>query len=161
MLNKIIIMGRLTRDPELRRTGSGTAVTSFSLAVDRDFKSQSGEKETDFIDIVAWRSTAEFVSKYFTKGRMAVVEGRLQLRDWTDRDGNKRRTAEVIADNVYFGDSKRDAEAGGYAAPSGGFGAPAGGYAPPPAAPSGGYSAPMGGGDQFAELSDDDGELPF
>ena len=161
MLNKIIIMGRLTRDPELRRTGSGTAVTSFSLAVDRDFKSQSGEKETDFIDVVAWRSTAEFVSKYFTKGRMAVVEGRLQLRDWTDRDGNKRRTAEVIADNVYFGDSKRDAEAGGYVAPSGGFGAPAGGYAPPPAAPSGGYSAPMGGGDQFAELSDDDGELPF
>lgn len=161
MLNKIILMGRLTRDPELRRTGTGTAVTSFSLAVDRDFKSQSGEKETDFIDIVAWRSTAEFVSKYFTKGRMAVVEGRLQLRDWTDRDGNKRRTAEVIADNVYFGDSKRDAEAGGYAAPSGGFGAPAGGYAPPPAAPSGGYSAPMGGGDQFAELSDDDGELPF
>ena len=161
MLNKIISMGRLTRDPELRRTGSGTAVTSFSLAVDRDFKSQSGEKETDFIDVVAWRSTAEFVSKYFTKGRMAVVEGRLQLRDWTDRDGNKRRTAEVIADNVYFGDSKRDAEAGGYAAPSGGFGAPAGGYAPPPAAPSGGYSAPMGGGDQFAELSDDDGELPF
>ena len=161
MLTKIIIMGRLTRDPELRRTGSGTAVTSFSLAVDRDFKSQSGEKETDFIDVVAWRSTAEFVSKYFTKGRMAVVEGRLQLRDWTDRDGNKRRTAEVIADNVYFGDSKRDAEAGGYAAPSGGFGAPAGGYAPPPAAPSGGYSAPMGGGDQFAELSDDDGELPF
>ena len=161
MLNRIILMGRLTRDPELRRTGSGTAVTSFSLAVDRDFKSQSGEKETDFIDIVAWRNTAEFVSKYFTKGRMAVVEGRLQLRDWTDRDGNKRRTAEVIADNVYFGDSKRDAEAGGYAAPSGGFGAPAGGYAPPPAAPSGGYSAPMGGGDQFAELSDDDGELPF
>ncbi len=101
-------MGRLTRDPELRRTGSGTAVTSFSLAVDRDFKSQSGEKETDFIDIVAWRSTAEFVSKYFTKGRMAVVEGRLQIRDWTDRDGNNRRSAEVVADNVYFGDSKRD-----------------------------------------------------
>ena len=161
MLNKIIIMGRLTRDPELRRTGSGTAVTSFSLAVDRDFKSQSGEKETDFIDVVAWRSTAEFVSKYFTKGRMAVVEGRLQLRDWTDRDGNKRRSSDLISDNVYVGDAKRDAEAGGYAAPSGGFGAPAGGYAPPPAAPSGGYSAPMGGGDQFAELSDDDGELPF
>ena len=162
MLNKIFIMGRLTRDPELRRTQSGTAVTSFSLAVDRDFKDKTtGEKSTDFIDIVAWRQTAEFVSRFFTKGRMAVVEGRLQLRDWTDRDGNKRRTAEVIADNVYFGDSKRDAEAGGYAAPSGGFGAPAGGYAPPPAAPSGGYSAPMGGGDQFAELSDDDGELPF
>ena len=105
MLNKIIIMGRLTRDPELRRTGSGTAVTSFSLAVDRDFKSQSGEKETDFIDVVAWRSTAEFVSKYFTKGRMAVVEGRLQIRDWTDKDGGKRRSAEIVADNVYFGDS--------------------------------------------------------
>ena len=162
MLNKIIIMGRLTRDPELRRTQSGTAVAGFALAVDRDFKDKTtGEKSTDFIDIVAWRQTAEFVSRFFTKGRMAVVEGRLQLRDWTDRDGNKRRTAEVIADNVYFGDSKRDAEAGGYAAPSGGFGAPAGGYAPPPAAPSGGYSAPMGGGDQFAELSDDDGELPF
>ena len=106
MLNKIILMGRLTRDPELRRTQSGTAVTGFSLAVDRDFKSQNGEKETDFIDIVAWRNTAEFVSKYFSKGRMAVVEGRLQIRDWTDKDGIKRRTAEVIADNVYFGDSK-------------------------------------------------------
>ena len=162
MLNRIILMGRLTRDPELRQTQSGASVANFSLAVDRDFKDkQTGEKTTDFIDIVAWRSSAEFVSRFFTKGRMAVVEGRLQLRDWTDRDGNKRRTAEVIADNVYFGDSKRDAEAGGYAAPSGGFGAPAGGYAPPPAAPSGGYSAPMGGGDQFAELSDDDGELPF
>ena len=114
MLNKIFIMGRLTRDPELRRTQNGTAVTSFSLAVDRDFKSQSGEKETDFIDVVAWRSTAEFVAKYFTKGRMAVVEGRLQIRDWKDREGNNRRSAEVVADNVYFGDSKRDgAPAGG------------------------------------------------
>ena len=121
MLNKIFIMGRLTRDPELRRTQSGTAVTSFSLAVDRDFKSQSGEKETDFIDVVAWRSTAEFVAKYFTKGRMAVVEGRLQIRDWKDREGNNRRSAEVVADNVYFGDSKRD-------------GAPAGGsFSAPPA----------------------------
>ena len=162
MLNKIFLQGRLVADPELRHTQNGVAVASFRLAVDRDFKDKTtGEKSTDFIDIVAWRQTAEFVSRFFTKGRMAVVEGRLQLRDWTDRDGNKRRTAEVIADNVYFGDSKRDAEAGGYAAPSGGFGAPAGGYAPPPAAPSGGYSAPMGGGDQFAELSDDDGELPF
>ena len=107
MLNKIIIMGRLTRDPELRRTGSGTAVTSFSLACDRDFKSQSGEKETDFIEVVAWKNTAEFVSKYFSKGRMAVVEGRLQIRDWTDKSGNKRTTAEVVADNVYFADSKR------------------------------------------------------
>ena len=107
MLNKIIIMGRLTRDPELRRTGSGTSVTSFSLACDRDFKSQSGEKETDFIEVVAWKNTAEFVSKYFSKGRMAVVEGRLQIRDWTDKAGNKRTTAEVVADNVYFADSKR------------------------------------------------------
>ena len=107
MLNKIILMGRLTRDPELRRTQSGTAVTSFSLAFDRDFKGQNGEKETDFIDVVAWRNTAEFVSKYFSKGRMAVVEGRLQLRDWTDKEGIKRRAAEVIADSVYFGDAKR------------------------------------------------------
>lgn len=108
MLNKIVIMGRLTRDPELRRTQSNIAVTSFTLAVDRDFKSQNGEKETDFIDVVAWRSTAEFVTKYLTKGRMAVVEGRLQIRDWTDKDGGKRRTAEVIADAIYFGDSKKD-----------------------------------------------------
>lgn len=118
MLNHIVLMGRLTRDPELRRTGSGIAVASFSLAVDRDFGSSAnnGEKETDFIDIVAWRNTAEFVSKYFTKGRMAVVSGRLQIRNWTDKEGNKRRSAEVVADNVYFGDSKRDAagDNGGY-----------------------------------------------
>lgn len=106
-LNKIFLQGRLTHDPELRRTGSGTAVTSFSLACDRDFKSQNGEKETDFIEVVAWKNTAEFVSKYFSKGRMAVVEGRLQIRDWTDKAGNKRTTAEVVADNVYFADSKR------------------------------------------------------
>ena len=107
MLNHIVIMGRLTRDPELRRTGSGVAVTSFTLAVDRDFSSKDGsEKETDFIDCTAWRQTGEFVSKYFTKGRMTVVSGRLQIRNWTDKDGNKRRSAEVVADNVYFGDSK-------------------------------------------------------
>ena len=149
MLNKIFLMGRLTRDPELRRTASGTAVTSFSLAVDRDFKSQNGEKETDFIDVVAWRSTAEFVSKYFTKGRMAVVDGRLQIRDWTDRDGGKRRSAEVVADNVYFGDSKRDGGSD--------FGAPAYGDR------SGGYAsqAPMGGHSDFAEIGEEDGELPF
>ena len=159
MLNKIILMGRLTRDPELRRTGSGTAVTSFSLAVDRDFKSQGGEKETDFIDIVAWRNTAEFVSKYFTKGRMAVVEGRLQIRDWTDKDGNKRRAAEVVADQVYFGDSKREGDGGSY---STGYGNSQGGYAGGYAAPaSSGYGAAPMGGSQFAELSDDDGELPF
>lgn len=108
MLNKIFIMGRLTRDPELRRTQNGTAVTSFTLAVDRDFKNADGTKDTDFIDVVAWRTTAEFVSKYFSKGRMAVVEGRLQLRDWTDNDGNKRKTAEVVADRMYFGDSKQE-----------------------------------------------------
>lgn len=107
MLNKIFLMGRLTRDPELRRTQSGTAVASFALAVDRDYKDQDGQRETDFVDIVAWRSTAEFVSKYFSKGRMAVVEGRLQVRLWTDKDGAKRRTTEVVADSVYFGDSKR------------------------------------------------------
>ena len=162
MLNKIIIMGRLTRDPELRRTGSGTAVTSFSLAVDRDFKSQSGEKETDFIDVVAWRSTAEFVSKYFTKGRMAVVEGRLQMRDWTDKDGNKRVAAEVVADNVYFGDSKRDGDAPSYGGSYGsapGYGAPAdSGYGAPP---QGGYGTPSVGASEFAEIDDVDGELPF
>lgn len=107
MLNKIVIMGRLTKDVELRRTQTGTAVASFTLAVDRDFKDkQSGEKQTDFIDVTAWRNTAEFASRYFAKGRMAVVEGRLQMRDWTDKDGNKRRNAEVVADNMYFGDSK-------------------------------------------------------
>ena len=162
MLNKIILMGRLTRDPELRRTGSGTAVTSFALAVDRDFKGQGGEKETDFIDIVAWRSTAEFVSKYFTKGRMAVVEGRLQMRDWTDKDGNKRVAAEVVADNVYFGDSKRDGDAPSYGGSYGsapGYGAPAdSGYGAPP---QGGYGTPSVGASEFAEIDDVDGELPF
>lgn len=109
MLNHITLMGRLTRDPELRRTGSGTAVTSFTLAVDRDFKDKdSGERQTDFIDVVAWRTTAEYVCKYFSKGRMAVVEGRLQIRDWTDKDGGKRKSAEILANSVYFGDSKQD-----------------------------------------------------
>lgn len=110
MLNKIIIMGRLTRDPELRRTQGGTAVTSFTMAVDRDFKSQSGEKETDFIDVVAWRNTGEFAAKYLAKGRMAAVEGRIQVRDWQDKDGNRRKSVEVVADNVYFADSKRDSK---------------------------------------------------
>ena len=165
MLNKIFLMGRLTRDPELRRTQTGTPVASFSLAVDRDFKDRStGERATDFIDVVAWRQTGEFVSRYFTKGRMAVVEGRLQMRDWTDKDGNKRRTAEVVADQVYFGDSRRDGDGGGFSSgySQGGYGQggySAGGYSAP-AAPSG-YGAPPAGGDQFAELSDDDGELPF
>lgn len=119
MLNKIFLMGRLTRDPELRKTQSGTAVTSFTLAVDRDYKPQDGERGTDFIDVVAWRSTAEFVFKYFSKGRMAVVEGRLQIRDWTDKDGNKRRSYEVIADNMYFGDSKKVSDSDTPAEPSG------------------------------------------
>ncbi len=133
MLNRIILMGRLTRDPELRHTGSGTAVASFSLAVERDFRDKtSGQKTTDFIDIVAWRQTGEFVSKYFTKGRMAVVEGRLQMRDWQDRDGNKRTSAEVVADNVYFGDSRRDGEqSGGYAPASSGYAPAPSSYAPP------------------------------
>ena len=169
MLNHIVIMGRLTRDPELRRTGSGIAVASFSVAVDRDFgKSENGEKETDFIDCVAWRQTGEFVSKYFTKGRMAVVSGRLQIRSWNDKDGNKRRTAEVVADNVYFGDSKRD-EGGSYAGNSFGgnsYGsAPAyGGYSAPsaPAAPAySGYSVPSAPASDFAMLNDDDAQLPF
>lgn len=110
MLNKIIIMGRLTRDPEMRRTQGGTAVTSFTMAVDRDFKSQSGEKETDSIDVVAWRNTGEFAAKYLAKGRMAAVEGRIQVRDWQDKDGNRRKSVEVVADNVYFADSKRDSK---------------------------------------------------
>ncbi len=149
MLNHIVIMGRLTRDPELRRTGSGIAVASFSLAVDRDYSPRGGgEKETDFIDCVAWRQTGEFVSKYFTKGRMAVVSGRLQIRSWTDKEGNKRRTAEVVADNVYFGDSKRDSDSGS----SGGYGA----------APAyGGYTAPSSSASDFAMLEDDDSQLPF
>ena len=145
MLNRIVIMGRLTRDPELRRTQSGTPVTSVRLAVDRDFKSQDGTKQADFFDVVAWRQTAEFVSKYFTKGRMAIVEGRLQSRDWQDRDGNKRTSIEIVADNFYFGDSRRDGQGGDYAAPSYG-------------SPGESYTAPAGGG--FAEL-EEDGELPF
>ena len=151
MLNHITIMGRLTRDPELRRTGSGIAVASFTLAVDRDFgKNENGERETDFIDCVAWRQTGEFVSKYFTKGRMAVVSGRLQIRSWTDKDGNKRRTAEVVADNVYFGDSKKDEGGSSYA---GSFNAPAPAY--------GTYSAPSVPASDFAMLDDDDAQLPF
>ena len=133
MLNHITIMGRLTRDPELRRTGSGVAVASFTVAVDRDF-GNNGEKETDFIDCVAWRQTGEFVSKYFTKGSMIVVSGRLQIRSWTDKDGNKRRAAEVVADNCYFGESKK--------------------Y---DIAPSGGFQTPA---QAFARLDDDDAQLP-
>ena len=138
MLNNVTIMGRLTRDPELRRTGSGVAVASFTLAVDRDFSSkESGEKETDFIDCVAWRQTGEFVSKYFKKGSMAVVSGKLQIRSWTDKDGNKQRSAEVIADNVYFGDSKKSDSYTGDSYPT---------------------NAPA---QDFAVIEDDDAQLPF
>lgn len=161
MLNHITIMGRLTRDPELRYTQSQTPVASFTLAVDRDFADRgTGERQTDFIDCVAWRQTGEFVSKYFTKGSMAVVSGRLQIRDWTDRDGNKRRSAEVVADNVYFGESKRRDEGAGGSYGGGqsrSYDAPARQEAPHrEPAPSYG-----GGASAFAELDDDDGELPF
>ena len=167
MLNHIVIMGRLTRDPELRRTGSGVAVASFSLAVDRDFAPKDGgERETDFIDCVAWRQTGEFVSKYFAKGRMAVVSGRLQIRSWTDKDGNKRRTAEVVADNVYFGDSKRDNDGGNSSYSGNAYGGNSYGgsaYGAPAPAPSyGGYSAPASApASDFAMLEDDDAQLPF
>ncbi len=146
MLNHITIMGRLTRDPELRRTGSGIAVASFTLAVDRDFTPKDGgERETDFVDCVAWRQTGEFISKYFCKGRMAVVSGRLQIRSWTDKDGNKRRTAEIVADNVYFGDSKsgKGSNVPGTSAVSD--------YTPPIQPDANDYSL----------LEDDDATLPF
>lgn len=161
MLNHIVLMGRLTRDPELRRTGSGIAVASFTLAVDRDYAAQGAERETDFIDIVAWRNTAEFVSKYFSKGRMAVVSGRLQIRNWNDKEGNKRRSAEVVADNIYFGESKRDSvqadSFGGYQGnPSFGSAAPSA----PAQSYHQGFSAPAPASD-FAMLEGDDSDLPF
>ena len=148
MLNHITIMGRLTRDPELRRTGSGIAVTSFTLAVDRDYKAKDAEKEVDFIDCVAWRNTGEFVGKYFTKGRMAVVSGKLQIRGWTDKEGNKRRTAEVLAENVYFADSKSES-ADSSSQPNSFV---------PPACPAPNYAPPAG---DFAPLDDEDAQLPF
>lgn len=145
MLNHITIMGRLVRDPELRRTGSGIAVASFALAVDRDFPNkETGEKETDFIDCVAWRQTGEFVSKYFTKGRMAVVSGRLQVRKWKNDQGENRYSTEVVADNVYFGDSKRDGNTG--SSPN-----PASSYTPPVTPDAQDYGL----------LDDDDPQLPF
>lgn len=147
MLNHITLMGRLVRDVELRRTGSGVPVASFTVACDRDFADKnSGEKEVDFIDVVAWRSTAEFASKYFSKGRMAVVSGRLQIRNWTDKEGNKRRSAEVIADSVYFGDSKKDDSTG----QAQNYNSGVGHY--------GGSTAPAS---DFAMLDGDDSELPF
>ena len=182
MLNHITIMGRLVRDPELRRTGSGVAVASFRVAVDRDFVSKDGgERKADFIDCVAWRQTGEFISKYFAKGRMIIVDGRLEMRDWTDKDGNKRTSAEIVVANAYFGDSKRDSDGGSsyggntyggnaYGGNSyggnnyggsnsygggGSFNAPAPSY-------TGGYSAPASTpASDFAMLEDDDAQLPF
>ena len=163
MLNKIFLQGRLVADPELRHTQNGVAVASFRLAVDRDFKDrETGERKADFINVVAWRQTGEFVSRFLTKGRLAVVEGKLQTRDYTDRDGNRRYATEVVADNVYFGDSRRDGEGGYTPAPqagrSSGYGAPAGNNSYPPS--GGGYTAAPAV-DQFADLTDDDGERPF
>ena len=165
MLNHIVIMGRLTRDPALRRTGSGIAVASFTVAVDRDFGGRDGgERETDFIDCVAWRQTGEFVSKYFTKGSMIVVSGRLQIRNWTDKEGGKRRSAEVVADNVYFGESKRSNDGGSYNGGNSYGGNNYGGntYSAPAAPSYGSYAAPAGNpASDFAMLDDDDAQLPF
>ena len=163
MLNHIVIMGRLTRDPELRYTQSQRPVALFSVAVERDYGGRDGaERQTDFIDCVAWQSTAEFVTKYFTKGSMAVVSGRLQMRDWTDREGNKRRSAEVVADRVYFGESKRSREENASSMPRAG-GSSYGGTSGYDNGGGSGYrgfdSAPSGSA--FSELSDADGELPF
>ena len=163
MLNSIVLMGRLTRDPELRHTGNGTPVATFTIAVDRDFSGKDGgEKETDFIDIVTWRNTAEFVSKHFTKGRMAVVNGRLQIRLWTDKDGNNRKTAEVVAEHVYFGDSKKE---GNQAAGNHGQQPAYGGYdqgygmqSNNNTMPTDNYTPPQS---NYAMLEDDDDTLPF
>ncbi len=186
MLNKVSMMGRLVRDPELRRTQSGIPVTTIRIAVDRDFKNADGSKQADFFDIVAWRERAEFISKYFTKGRMIVVDGRLQTRDWEDRDGNKRVSIEVVADNVYFGDSKREnsgeyggasaygstpgyGSAPGYGSGGSGYGSAPGygsggsGYGSAPAYGSApGYgSAPPAPQSDFSEIAEEDGDLPF
>ena len=181
MLNVAIIMGRLTRDPELRRTNSGKPVAGFTVAVDRDYAPEGQEKETDFIDCVAWNGTAEFVEKYFKKGSMIVVSGRLQIRNWTDKDGNKRKTAEILASSVYFGESKKSQEGGnqsyGQNAYPGGNSAPAGYQQPAPNVPQynqqgfGGYQQsgypaqnyqpPFPQQGSFARIDADDAELPF
>jgi single-strand DNA-binding protein len=182
MLNHIIAMGRLTRDPELRRTGSNIAVASFTIACDRDRAPEGQEKETDFLDCVAWRGTGEFVDKYFKKGQMIVVSGRLQIRSWTDKEGNKRRSAEIVADNAYFGDSKKDENQSQpqYSAPAPQYGAPQqgypqyGGYQQPPqyaqggfggyqqpAYPQQGYQPPFPQQGSFAPIEGDDPKLPF
>ena len=170
MLNHIVIMGRLVRDPELRRTGTGVAVASFRVAVDRDFAPKDGgERKADFIDCVTWRQTGEFISKYFTKGRMIIVDGRLEMRDWTDKDGNKRTSAEIVVANAYFGDSKRDGDSGNSSYGGNAYGGNnsygnAGNYgsASAPAPSYGGYSAPASApASDFAMLEDDDAQLPF
>ena len=174
MLNHITLMGRLVRDPELRRTGSGVAVASFRIAVDRDYSPKDGgERKADFIDCVAWRQTGEFISKYFAKGRMIVVDGRLEMRDWTDKEGNKRISAEVIVENAYFGDSRREGESGApyggntyggnsYGGNSYGNGGYGGNAYNAPAPSYGGYSAPAAApASDFAMLEDDDAQLPF
>lgn len=168
MLNHIVIMGRLVRDPELRRTGSGVAVASFRVAVDRDFAPKDGgERKADFIDCVAWRQTGEFISKYFTKGRMIIVDGRLEMRDWTDKEGNKRTSAEIVVANAYFGDSKRDGDGGNSSYGGNTYGGNAYGgssYAAPASASApgyGSYSAPSAPASDFAMLEDDDAQLPF
>lgn len=147
MLNLIVIMGRLTRDPELRKTASGTAVANFSVAVDRDFPSQDGSRETDFIDCVAWKHTAEFIGKYFSKGKQIAVKGRLQIRSWEDKDGNKRRTAEIVVDTAYFAGAKSDsASEGKMAYSNAGYGVPA---------------AIDPGPEDYPLLTDDDPGLPY
>ena len=162
MLNSVCLMGRLTADPELKSTQSGVSVCNFRIAVDRTYTPKGQEKQTDFINIVTWRSTAEFVSRYFRKGQLVAVQGSIQTSQYTDRDGNRRYATEVVADNVYFGDSRRDGEGGYTPAPqagrSSGYGAPAGNNSYPPS--GGGYTAAPAV-DQFADLTDDDGELPF
>lgn len=147
MLNHIVVMGRLTRDPELRRTASGIAVANFSVAVERDFTSQDGSRETDFIDCVAWKHTAEFVGKYFSKGKQIAVKGRLQIRSWTDKDGNNRRTAEIVADSVYFAGAKTESPAGVQR-----YETPVGYGAQSPIDP---------GPEDYPILTDDDPGLPF
>ena len=164
MLNHIVIMGRLGRNPELRHTQSGTPVANFSLAVDRDFKDKNtGERQTDWINVVAWRSTGEFAARYLSKGRMAVVDGRLQVRDWTDKEGNRRTSAEVVADSIYFCDPKREGDGQGSYSGNNGYGGGnyggQGGSCGRPA-PAADYGIPLGD-DQFSELADDDGDLPF
>ena len=161
MLNHITIMGRLTKDPELRRTGNGVAVTSFTLAVDRDHSAKDGgEKEVDFIDCNAWRGTAEFVAKYFSKGSMAIVCGRLQIRNWIDKEGNKRRNAEVVADSVYFGDGKKSSEGNSTTNATNSYPGEPGGF-PETMALISKYQSQGAQHSEFAMLEDDDAGLPF